>query len=354
MQNLHADDDALMVISLKQSIEQDAEQLLFAALSSYRATLAAMGEAASQVDSATGEPLQQALQNLSSGLDDGVCADRISETQRGIEQELRIWATHAADVFGNKANGIQDVLLIAGTAAQQVSERSNHHAKRFTEFTERLTATSKLNDLTIIRHSIGQHSADLKSYVTQMVADSTAAVAQLRAQIETYESRLEEMEHLAAHDSLTGLLNRRKVERHIETRIRAGQTFCVISLDLNGFKQLNDTYGHAAGDDLLRQFATELKTVFRTHDVIGRVGGDEFMVLVDGDLAVAGARRERIQRWVNGRYKVNGNPDAPKVNITAAAGVAEWTRGETMQGVLGRADAAMYEDKRSSVIARAS
>ena len=354
MQKLHADDDALMVISLKQSIEQDAEQLLFAALSSYRATLAAMGEAASEVDSATGEPLQQALQNLSASLGDGVSADRIAETRRSIDEELKIWSTHAADVFGNKANGIQDVLLIAGTAAQQVSERSNHHAKRFTEFTERLSATSKLNDLTVIRQSIGQHSADLKSYVTQMVSDSAAAVAQLRAQIATYESRLEEMEHLAAHDSLTGLLNRRKVERHIETRIRAEQVFCVISLDLNGFKQLNDTYGHAAGDDLLRQFAIELKTVFRSHDVIGRVGGDEFIVLVDGDLAVAGARRERIQRWVNGRYKVNGDPEAPKVNVTAAAGVAEWTPGKTMQEVLSRADAAMYEDKRSSAIARAS
>ena len=149
------------MISLKQSIEQDAEQLLIAALSSYRATLAAMGEAASEVDSATGEPLQQALHSLSNSLAD-VSADRISETHRSIEQELKIWATHAADVFGNKANGIQDVLLIAGTAAQQVGERTTHHAKRFTEFSERLSATSKLNDLKIIRHSIGQHSADLK------------------------------------------------------------------------------------------------------------------------------------------------------------------------------------------------
>ena len=343
-----------MVISLKQSIEQDAEQLLFAALTSYRATLAAMGEAALEVDSATGEPLLQALQNLSDSLREGVSAERISETRKSIDLELKIWSTHTADVFGNKANGIQDVLLIAGTAAQQVSERSNHHAKRFTEFTERLNATSRLNDLTVIRQSIGQHSADLKSYVTQMVTDSANSVAQLRAQIATYESRLEEMEHLAAHDSLTGLLNRRKVERHIETRIRAGQTFCVISLDLNGFKQLNDTYGHAAGDDLLRQFAAELKTVFRSHDVIGRVGGDEFVVLVDGDLAVAGARRERIQRWVNGRYKVNANPDAPKVNVSAAAGVAQWNPGESMQDVLSRADAAMYEDKRSIAVSRAS
>ena len=138
-----------------------------------------------------------------------------------------------------------------------------------------------------IRQSLGQHTADLKSYVAQMVKDSEGTIAQLRAQIAGYESKLEEMEHMASEDPLTGLSNRRKVERHIETRIRSGKAFSLISLDLNGFKKLNDTYGHLAGDDLLKQFATELRTVFRAHDVIGRVGGDEFMVLVDGDLAVA-------------------------------------------------------------------
>ena len=121
--------------------------------------------------------------------------------------------------------------------------------------------------------------------------------------------------------------------------------FSVISLDLNGFKKLNDTYGHLAGDDLLKQFATELRTVFRSHDVIGRVGGDEFIVLVDGDLSVANARLERIRRWVNGSYAVKGNPDAPKVKVTAAVGAAQWNPGESMRDILSRADAAMYADK---------
>jgi diguanylate cyclase (GGDEF)-like protein len=333
------------VISLKQSMAQNAEQLLHTALGSYRATVEAVGEVASQADPASGEVLQQTLQQLSSGLAESTSTQRIAETQQIIDRELKAWGQTASERFRDKSNGMHDVLLIAGTAAQQTSERANHNAKRFTELTERLNATSRLNDLAVIRHTLNQHTADLKSYVTQMVKDSDGAIAQLRAQIASYESRLEEMEHLATHDSLTGLLNRRKVERAIETRIRAAQVFCVISLDLNGFKKLNDTYGHAAGDDLLRQFGTELKTVFRSHDVIGRVGGDEFIVLVDGDLAVAAARRERIQRWVNGRYAVKGTADAPKVNVSAAAGVAQWKPGETMQDILGRADAAMYADK---------
>jgi diguanylate cyclase (GGDEF)-like protein len=240
---------------------------------------------------------------------------------------------------------MQDVLLMAGMAAEQVGQRDERYTKRFTEFSERLHATSKLSDVTTIRRSLGQHTADLKSYVAQMVKDSDATIAQLRAQIASYESRLEDLEHIASEDPLTGLSNRRKVERHIETRIRSAKVFSVISLDLNGFKKLNDTYGHLAGDDLLKQFANELRTVFRSHDIIGRVGGDEFIVLVDGNLPVASARLERVRRWVNGSYAVKGNPDAPKVNVTAAVGAAQWNPGESMLDVLGRADAAMYADK---------
>ena len=231
---------------------------------------------------------------------------------QAVQDALKSWAENTFRLFRQSTEEMQDVLLMAGMAAEQVGERDKRYTKRFTEFTERLQATSKLSDVIAIRQSLGQHTADLKSYVAQMVKDSDGTIAQLRAQIANYESKLEEMEHMASEDPLTGLSNRRKVERHIETRIRSAKVFSVISLDLNGFKKLNDTYGHLAGDDLLKQFATDLRTVFRTNDIIGRVGGDEFVVLVDGDLSVATARLRRVRRWVNGSYAVKGNPDAPE------------------------------------------
>ncbi len=333
------------MISLKQSIEDDAEHLLRAALDSYHAALNTVGEAAVQACPAAGEDLQSALQNLSAALANPVSEIEVARITAAVQDALKTWAEHAFRIFQQSTSEIQDVLLMAGMAAEQVGDRDRRYTKKFSEFTDRLQATSKLNDMSAMRLSLGQHSADLKNYVAQMVKDSEGTIAQLRAQIANYESKLEEMEHVASQDPLTGLSNRRKVERHIETRIRSAKVFSIISLDLNGFKKLNDTYGHLAGDDLLQQFATELKTVFRSHDVIGRVGGDEFIVLVDGDLSVATARLERIRRWVNGSYAVKTNPEAPKVKVTAAAGAAQWNPGETMRDVLGRADAAMYADK---------
>jgi diguanylate cyclase (GGDEF)-like protein len=345
----------LFVISLKQSIEEDAEQLLRTALDSYHAALDAVGEAAIKACPPAGEDLQSALSKLSFALTKPVSAGEIADTTSAIQKELKSWAGHASQFFQQSTGEIQEVLLLAGTAAQQVDDRDKRYAKRLTEFGERLHATSRLGDLVALRQSVGQHTADLKSYVTQMAKESEGTIAQLRTQIAVYESKLEEMEHLASQDPLTGLSNRRKVERHIETRIRAAQVFSVISLDLNGFKSLNDTYGHLAGDDLLKQFAGELRTVFRSYDVVGRVGGDEFIVLVDGDLSVALARLERIRHWVNGDYAVKGDPDAPKVKVTAAAGAAQWNPGESMRDILDRADAAMYADKPSaSATSRAS
>ena len=343
------------MISLKQSIEKDAEQLLRAVLDSYCSSLKAVGEAAVRACLPAGEGLQTALLKLSASLTNSAFVADVAGITGTIQDELKVWAEQASQLFQQSSSEIQEVLLLAGNAAQQVGERDRRYTKRLTELGDHLNATSKLSDLTAIRQSVGQYTSDLKGYVSQMAKESEATIAQLRAQVATYESRLEEMEQVALQDPLTGLFNRRKVERQIETRIRTAQQFSVISLDLNGFKNLNDTYGHLAGDDLLKQFASELRTVFRSHDVVGRVGGDEFIVLVDGDLSVANARMERIRQWVNGNYAVNGNANAPKVRVTAAAGAAEWTPGETMRDILGRADTAMYADKASApVVSRAS
>jgi diguanylate cyclase (GGDEF)-like protein len=166
----------------------------------------------------------------------------------------------------------------------------------------------------------------------------------------SYESELEELKSIASEDALTGLANRRELERQIALRIDAGNAFCVVNLDLNGFKELNDTYGHLAGDDLLKQFADELRGAFRSKDVVGRLGGDEFVVLVDHDLPVASTRLERIRKRITGKYQIKGQKDGSQVHLTFAGAAAEWQPGESARDLLGRADAAMYADKREAAV----
>ena len=145
---------------------------------------------------------------------------------------------------------------------------------------------------------------------------------------------------------LTGLDNRQGVESKVQWRIAAQQRFCVAMLDLNGFKEVNDLYGHEAGDDLPRQFSSELRSTSRIADVVGRWGGDEFIVVLGGTLADAQARMQRIQEWVLGSYTVENLPDESRIDMTAAVGLAEWHPGETFNELVARADALMYQEKK--------
>jgi diguanylate cyclase (GGDEF)-like protein len=167
-----------------------------------------------------------------------------------------------------------------------------------------------------------------------------------------YEARLEEMERAASRDPLTDLQNRRALERHLTLRLEQKRPFCVLYLDLNGFKQVNDTLGHHAGDDVLKQFAGELRTAFRTADVVGRWGGDEFLVVIEGGTTEAEVSAKRISEWINGEYTVSAGSKPSKVTIAASVGIAAWQRGETITELLQRADANMYKCKTAMKAAR--
>ena len=156
------------------------------------------------------------------------------------------------------------------------------------------------------------------------------------------------VEQLAFKDPLTGLANRRSVEESIQWRISREQMFCVVVLDLNKFKQVNDTHGHLAGDSLLRQFGQELKSNIRPSDIVGRWGGDEFIMVLDCDLPGARAQIERMKKWVLGDYTLQVGTNSLKINLDASIGVAQWQPGETALQITERADASMYDVKELS------
>jgi diguanylate cyclase (GGDEF)-like protein len=181
-----------------------------------------------------------------------------------------------------------------------------------------------------------------------MEEDSHQSIAQLRAEVSTYETKLKAAEELALRDALTGLANRRNVEERIEWRVANQKMFCVVILDLNRFKLVNDRYGHLAGDSLLKQFSEELRANLRGTDLVGRWSGDEFVAVLDCDLAAAKSQIARMRQWVFGEYtlRLSSTAGKAKVTVDAAVGVAQWKPGETIHALIERADTAMYAEKR--------
>jgi diguanylate cyclase (GGDEF)-like protein len=339
------------VISIKKYLDLDPTELFKATLDSYRAALVAMGSCGVQACPTLGYSLQSSLLSLQERLSASVTPGAVTETEGHVEVELEQWGGRTAEYFKQKTNEVKEIMIVLARTAEAVGERDQRYTVQFNQFTQRLQAIADLEDLTQIRESLVRSATELKTCVDKMAQDGQESVAKLRSELSTYQTRLAEAERLASRDTLTGLDNRRTIEQQLASLIARAETFCLVILDLDGFKQINDTHGHLAGDDLLKQFATELRSAIRLTDAAGRWGGDEFIVILKCGLAGAEAHIERIRKWVLGNYTIRAGAGSRKVSVTASIGTAESKPGETLNELLGRADAAMYQQKSARLLA---
>jgi two-component system chemotaxis response regulator CheY len=216
------------------------------------------------------------------------------------------------------------------------------------DVTHKLESVASLEDLSEVRTLIQKGAAELKTSVDRMAEEGKRALTQLKTEISGYQVKLEEAEEIASRDMLTGLHNRLWVERQIERRIEACTPFCIAVIDVDDFKQVNDNYGHLVGDELLQQFAAELQYANRSRDVIGRWGGDEFILMLDCQRSDASAQIDRLATSVCRSYEVHAKAGPVKLTLGASIGLTEHIPGEALKELLARADAAMYLRKADS------
>ena len=199
------------------------------------------------------------------------------------------------------------------------------------------------------RHAGGHHLWVLVT--VSLVRDPLGAPLHFVSQAQDISERKAQaarLEYLIDHDFLTGLINRRRflqeVAREAERMSRYGAEGAVLMIDLDNFKAVNDTFGHKAGDDLLRGVAGALRHRMRQSDVLARVGGDEFaMLLPETDAAQAQLVAEGISKTLAGQVAVLGDRT---IQVTASIGVALFDDLRAAE-VLEYADLAMYQAKDS-------
>jgi diguanylate cyclase (GGDEF)-like protein len=319
--------------------------LLKVAIEEYGATLQAAGNCCAKACPATVDALIQELLKIRCGLSVSMEPERLAEAATRAREQLNEWGRATARHYHEKADEVKELLLAMARAAESVSARDAQCAGQMNDITGRLSAIASLEDLTEIRASIKRSARELKTSIERMTAEGKATLDALRQQVSTYQTKLDVAEAIASRDALTGLSSRVYVERQIEQRIAAGAVFCVALIDIDNFKRANDQHGHLMGDELLKHFGTELRLACRAMDMIGRWGGDEFLLIFDCGLMEAQTRTERLRKWICGSYTLGGRQGDIKLQVEASIGLAEHRNHEAMNELIERADAAMYAEK---------
>jgi len=198
-------------------------------------------------------------------------------------------------------------------------------------------------------------TGEMTPQVETAVMTLMAEVDRLKQELVYSQQKVEELEFIADEDPLVHVLNRRAFDRELNRALayarRYTMTASFLYLDLNDFKRVNDQYGHGAGDEVLRYVGKVLAENVRSSDVVGRLGGDEFgVILVQADENVAMMKVEDLMAKISAQPVVYNENE---IFVSVSVGFAMFTADDDVDTLVARADKAMFEFKNNSRVARA-
>jgi diguanylate cyclase len=238
-----------------------------------------------------------------------------------------------------------DKLKYMGEASELYSGKIENYAQELSQTDDLIKINELVNhlmrDTSVMQTDILRSRDDLLNQ--QRVATDT------QQRMEKLQEELQQLSEVVRIDQLTGVLNRRGMDEAFSTEIaryrRSGELLSIALLDIDNFKMLNDQHGHAAGDSALKHLAGVVKRAVRPTDIVTRMGGEEFVVILPNtNLEEAVVTMSRLQRALTKEYFLGNNQ---KLLITFSAGVALFKTEDDVNSILARADQAMYLAKKS-------
>ncbi|MBI5889429.1 MAG: diguanylate cyclase [Nitrosomonadales bacterium] len=231
-----------------------------------------------------------------------------------------------------------------------LTESTGEYHNKIEGYTQKIGKADNLTELSHILKDVMHDTRIIQASAMRSheeLLSSKKQADEAEARIKELEQELEQVSELVREDQLTGALNRRgldeTIERELKRADRSRSAVSVALLDIDNFKQLNDTIGHQAGDRALKHLTQVIKETLRPADSVGRYGGEEFLiVLPDTDLKAAIEAMQRLQRDLTKKFFLHNNE---RILVTFSAGVALRGPDEDAEDLVGRADKAMYKAK---------
>lgn len=261
------------------------------------------------------------------------------------QSQLKPALTEAKDTLKKMVTTFVDRLV-------EMTETTSDYHDKIEGYQQKIASTEDIGELNVLLNSILEDTRAIGLSVQRTRDEFTLSqkhAMEAEKRIQELTAELDYIGEVAHQDYLTGALNRRGMDEAIEREFsradRHNTTLCIAMLDIDHFKKLNDSLGHATGDQALTHLVRVLKDVLRPTDVLARYGGEEFIIILPTtpqDEAIKAVTR--VQRELTKNFFMHKNE---RVLITFSAGVAERSPGETAESLIPRADAALYEAKHS-------
>lgn len=237
------------------------------------------------------------------------------------------------------------------TNIEELTDTTGEYQDKLEQYSDKISRTDDIKELNQLLVLIMEETRQMQKNTLNYRNDFLAARAEVslaQNKINQLETELLEMGEKVHEDHLTGILNRRGLdsafERESSRSIRHQAPLCFALLDIDNFKQLNDTYGHKVGDDALVYLVDSVKDTTRSEDVVSRYGGEEFVILLPNtNLEEAIQILSRIRRNLTKKFFLHENK---RLLITFSAGVAQLRSKESQESIFKRVDEALYRAKK--------
>lgn len=290
---------------------------------------------------------------------------QVTDEIETIDARIRAERNQTTDFLGDlrqRLDGFEEVLNLLSDDGENSLQRSEDLQSGVGKDTRDLGEAVKSDDIHEVRSVIATGLDKLTKRVAEhviaereqhetskaRVAELNDRLAHLEDEADILRSEIRNKNDLALKDALTGVYNRAGYDERTKELYarweRSGAALSIVFVDCNKFKEINDTYGHTAGDLVLVKVSDVLQGRARASDIVCRYGGDEFVILLP-DTHVQGAEvfaRSACDEVLNAGFNDNGKP----LDVSISCGVTELITGDTLESAIGRADEAMYQAKK--------